>query len=162
MGHQRISPTRAVSLLGPPLLVMAAIFFLSSQESSGDHGTLVVLLRKVAHVTEYAVLALCWIRALAGFGVGAGLRGAVLGGVGLTLAYATTDEFHQTFVAGRHGTPVDVLIDSIGITIAALVVLRWHRRRIEQRRALGAPADPGTLATEGRVGERLEGAREVR
>src|SRR4051812_29548045 len=98
MSHERISAARAVSLLAPPLVVMAGIFFLSSQESSGDHGTLVLVLRKMAHVTEYTVLALCWIRALAGSGVTRNVRGAVLGGVGLTLAYSATDEFHQTFV----------------------------------------------------------------
>ena len=37
----------------------------------------------------------------------------------ISLVYAVTDEFHQTFVDGRNGTPVDVLIDSIGIAIAA-------------------------------------------
>ena len=34
--------------------------------------------------------------------------------VAITLAYVVTDEFHQTFVEGRHGTPVDVLIDAAG------------------------------------------------
>src|SRR3954451_18162745 len=159
MTHRPLGTARLLSLLLPPVAVMGAIFFLSSQTSSGDHTTFEVILRKLAHVTEYTVLALCWIRAMRGLGVGGALQHAVAAGVGITLLYAATDEFHQTFVAGRHGTPVDVLIDSIGITIAALVVLRWRRRRVEQRRALGAPADPGTLAAEGRVGERLEGAR---
>ena len=50
----------------------------------------------------------------------------------ISLAYAATDEFHQTFVDGRKGTPVDVLIDFAGIAIAAAViaVLRYARRRI--------------------------------
>jgi VanZ family protein len=42
----------------------------------------------------------------------------------LASAYAVTDEFHQTFVEGRHGTPVDWLIDSAG---AGLVALRLGR-----------------------------------
>ena len=37
----------------------------------------------------------------------------------ISARYAATDEFHQTFVDGRTGTPVDVLIDSAGIAIAA-------------------------------------------
>ena len=84
-----------------------------------------------------------------GLGVGDTLRGAVAAGAGITLAYAATDEFHQTFVAGRHGSPVDVLIDSIGIAIAAAVVL-WAG---PSRRRLGASPQPRSLAAEGRVGE---------
>ena len=76
-----------------------------------------MLLRKLAHVTEYAVLTLCWWRALRGLGVA---RAAARSrSRSIALAYAATDEFHQTFVDGRHGTPVDVLIDAIGMAIAA-------------------------------------------
>ena len=73
-----------------------------------------MLLRKLAHVTEYAVLTALVAGA-------ARPRRAVPLAVALaiSLGYAATDEFHQTFVDGRHGTPVDVLIDSIGIAIAA-------------------------------------------
>ena len=118
-----LPPARLASLFAPPLLVMAAIFYLSSQTSSGDHSTFELILRKIGHVTEYTILALCWIRAMRGLGVGGDLQGAVIAGVAATLLYAATDEFHQTFVAGRHGTPVDVLIDSIGMAIAAGLVL---------------------------------------
>jgi VanZ family protein len=49
--------------------------------------------------------------------------------VGIALGYAGTDEFHQTFVHGRHGTPVDVLIDSAGMAVVALLVARRESRR---------------------------------
>jgi len=39
------------------------------------------------------------------------------------VAYAASDEFHQTFVPGRGGLVTDVLIDTIGITVAAIVLL---------------------------------------
>jgi VanZ family protein len=149
-----ITPGRLVSLLGPPLLVMAGIFYLSSQTSTADHSTFEVILRKIGHVTEYLVLALCWIRAMRGLGVGSNLRGAVVAGIAATFAYAVTDEIHQTFVDGRHGTPVDVLIDSIGLAIAAALVLWAGPRR------LGPAAKSRSLASEHRVGERLEGVRE--
>jgi hydrogenase small subunit len=42
----------------------------------------------------------------------------------IAVAYAVTDEWHQTAVAGRHGTPVDVLIDAAGAGIAAVLVMR--------------------------------------
>ena len=43
----------------------------------------------------------------------------------VTIGYAATDEFHQTFIGGRHGSPIDVAIDSVGAGIAAIAV---HRR----------------------------------
>jgi VanZ family protein len=122
--ERRLSPARALSLLGPPLLVMAVIFYLSSQESGGAHGTIELLLRKLGHVSEYAVLTLCWWRALRGLGVSRESRIVIALAVGIALAYSASDEFHQTFIRGRHGTPVDVLIDSIGMGIAALVASR--------------------------------------
>ena len=75
-----------------------------------------VLLRKLAHFTEYAVLTGLWWRALRGLGV----RFPLAVAMAISLGYAATDEFHQTFVDGRRGTPVDVLIDSAGIATAAI------------------------------------------
>jgi VanZ family protein len=131
------SPARAASLLAPPLVVMALIFFLSAQTSSADHSAFEIVLRKLAHVTEYAVLTLCWWRALRGLGVTRDNRVAIALAIALALAFSASDEFHQTFVRGRHGTPVDVLIDSIGMTIAAVIATRAYARR----RSLG-PSRP--------------------
>jgi VanZ family protein len=103
---------------------MAVIFFLSAQQSDPHHGLLELLLRKLAHVTEYAVLTLAWWRALRGLGVSADNRVVIAIAVAISLLYSASDEFHQTFVHGRHGTPVDVLIDSIGMTIAAAYARR--------------------------------------
>ncbi len=103
---------------------MAMIFFLSAQQSDAHHGLFELLLRKLAHVTEYAVLTLAWWRALRGLGVGTDNRVAIALAVAIALVYSASDELHQTFVHGRHGTPVDVLIDSIGMTIAAVYALR--------------------------------------
>jgi VanZ family protein len=154
MVKRPLTPARLASLLAPPLLVMAAIFYLSAQTSAADHSSFEVVLRKLGHVTEYAVLGLCWIRAMRGLGLGGSRQGAVLAGIGLTLAYAITDEVHQTLVEGRHGTPVDVLVDSVGIAIAALVALRpGSLRPAAQSRPVGP---------ERSVGERLEGVRQTR
>ena len=95
----------------PPLALMALIFFLSAQpdldSGLGDWDT---VLRKLAHMVEYGVLALLWWRALR-------TRSPAPAAV-VAVAYAITDEFHQSFVAGRHGSPVDVLIDSAGVALA--------------------------------------------
>jgi VanZ family protein len=120
------NPTRLAALLLPPLAWMGVIFVLSGQPGDDiDRAWWDVFLRKLAHVTEYAVLTVLWWRALRALGISRPLAAAV----GIALLYAGTDEFHQTFVDGRRGTPVDVLIDSIGMTIAALLIYARRRSR---------------------------------
>jgi VanZ family protein len=121
---ESLSPARVASLLLPPLAVMAAIFLLSAQTSGGDHDLFTLLTRKLGHVTEYAVLTFCWWRAFTGLGTPRDPRAAIFLAVSIALVYAASDEFHQTFVSGRVGTPVDVAIDSIGMTIAAVYARR--------------------------------------
>jgi VanZ family protein len=101
-----------------PVLAWAGVIFaLSSIPSlSSGLGGWDYLLRKGAHMTEYAILACLLVRA----------TGSYAWAFGLAVAYATTDEFHQTFVHGRHGSPIDVGIDAVG----ALVGLdAWRRVR---------------------------------
>ena len=96
---------------------MGLIFFLSAQPNlSSGLGDWDLILRKGAHMTEYGLLALLWWRALR--------TKRPLPGAAIAVAYSATDEFHQTFVTGRHGTPTDVLIDAIGVTIAIVAYTR--------------------------------------
>ena len=111
-----------------PLALMGLIFYFSAQSSSGDHPWWDVIFRKLGHVSGYALLTALWAWALSGV-----VRRPLLLAVGISLAYACTDEFHQTFVSGRTGTPVDVGIDAIGMAIAAILI---GRRR-------PSPADGG-------------------
>lgn len=50
----------------------------------------------------------------------------------LAVLYAISDEFHQTFVPGRNGTPVDVAIDSLGASLGLLFRI-WLTKRINQK-----------------------------
>jgi VanZ family protein len=103
-----------------PLLLMGVIFYFSAQSSTGEHPWWLVIFRKLGHVSGYALLTALWWWALQGV-----VRRPLLIAVCIALVYACTDEFHQTFVRGRTGTPVDVGIDAIGMAIAAcLVILR--------------------------------------
>src|SRR3954462_10377164 len=89
----------------PVLLWAGLIFALSAIPSlSSGLGTWDTILRKGAHMTEYAILAALVWRVVRSEPI------ALLGAV----AYAATDELHQVFVRGRHGSPVDVAIDGIG------------------------------------------------
>ena len=106
---------RAVSRFAPPLLLMGLIFFLSSQpDLNSGLGVWDTILRKLAHMTEFGLLWLLWWRAL-------GRRTTVVPAL-IAIGYAVTDEIHQTYVHGRAGSPVDVLIDSAGVALAILAV----------------------------------------
>jgi ABC-type enterochelin transport system permease subunit len=100
-----------------PLLLMAVIFYFSAQSSTGEHPWWDVIFRKLGHVTGYALLTALWFWALHRV-----VRRPLLLAVCIAFAYACTDELHQTFVHGRTGTPVDIGIDAIGITIAAFLI----------------------------------------
>jgi VanZ family protein len=111
-----------VSRYAPPLAVMALIFALSATpDLNSGLGAWDFVLRKVAHVTIFAVLALTLVRATH-------WRRPALASV-IAIAYAASDEVHQHFVAGRHGTPVDVAIDAIGIGLTALAWVLAARAR---------------------------------
>ena len=102
-----------------PLALMGVIFYFSAQPAAGHHPWWELIARKLGHVTGYALLTAAWAWALQG-----AVKRPVLVAVCIALAYACTDEFHQTFVHGRNGTPVDVGVDAIGMAIAAFVISR--------------------------------------
>ena len=112
----------------PPLLLMGVIFFVSDQPSlNSGLGAIDLIGRKLIHFAEYALLTFLWWRALVT--VTSPGRAALFAFL-LASGYAATDEYHQTFVEGRHGTPVDWAIDSAG---AALMALKLRTVRVRDR-----------------------------
>ena len=92
-------------------------------------------MRKLAHVSEYAVLAVLLYRAF----VHTALKGRRALSAGLVLllcaAYAATDEFHQAFVPSRTASLRDVMIDICGATLAVLLYWSIATRRIMPSRS---------------------------
>jgi VanZ family protein len=88
-----------------PVLIWAGVIFAFSSVPSLNSGlgTWDTVLRKGAHMT-----------------------GSQAWAFGVAVAYAATDEFHQTFVHGRHGSPIDVGIDAVGALIGLGI---WRRSR---------------------------------
>lgn len=121
-----------ISRYGPPLAVMALIFALSATpDLSSGLGAWDLVLRKLAHITIFGVLWLTLARALR-------WRRPVLA-TGIAIAYAISDEVHQSFVEGRHGSPVDVAIDTLGIGLAVLAwIVATRRRALTSGRAASA------------------------
>lgn len=122
-----VTRTRARILLrldpwAPPVVLMAVIFALSAQpDLSTGLGVWDLIGRKLVHMTEYGLLCFLWWRALRTV---APACAALVLAFCVSLAYAGTDELHQRSVHGRHGTPVDVGIDAVGMTAAAIAIGR--------------------------------------
>ena len=112
----------------PPLVLMAVIFFFSAQPGlDSGLGLIDHIGRKLIHASEYALLCFLWWRALRTvMDRVPALTTAFL----ISAVYAASDELHQTFTTGRHGTPVDVLIDTCGAGIFALLVYRSQRLEV--------------------------------
>jgi VanZ family protein len=112
--------SRALSLWLPVIVWAAVIFLFSSIPSLGTGlGVWDTILRKGAHMTEYAILGLLLLRAV----------GREVPAFALGIAYAITDEIHQHFVRGRHASPIDVLIDTAGVAIGIFLVSRLFQTR---------------------------------
>jgi VanZ family protein len=103
-----------------PVFAWAAVIFAFSSipSLSSGLGAWDTVLRKGAHITEYAILGALLYRALG--------REALALAAGI--AYAATDELHQHFVRGRHASPIDVGIDAVGVALGMLVWLRVRQR----------------------------------
>jgi VanZ family protein len=108
----------------PILLWMGLIFFLSSIPSlKVTEGLSDLILRKLAHMTEYAILFLLFWRGLGQSGTFS-VKKRLLTAFVLTILYAASDEYHQTFVPGRCGNLTDTLIDSIGAVLGLIFSLK--------------------------------------
>jgi VanZ family protein len=119
-----IAPRSTLSAWLPVVAWAAVIFAFSSVPSLGtDLGTWDTILRKLAHVGEFAILGVLLARAV---------RSPALA-VGLATLYAVSDEIHQTFVDGRVGAPLDVGIDALGALVGVVTWERLLRRRREHK-----------------------------
>ena len=126
------------------IMMMLLIFFFSSQNgeessalSSGFFSTIkenlninldIIIIRKLAHLTEYLFLGVTTILYIGTFKNSD--EKLMLISALICILYAFTDEFHQYFIANRAGRFGDVIIDSIGamlgitITMAIILIIR--------------------------------------
>lgn len=106
-----------------PVVGWAAVIFLLSAVPSLESGlslTWDVILRKIAHATEFAILTFLLLRA---FGRPMPLR--MVFALALGVLYAASDEIHQAFVPGREPAGLDVLIDAVGAFAGVLIRSRY-------------------------------------
>ncbi len=140
---------------GPMVILMLAIFIVSSDLGSADHTRPVLasivrrflpwlaqqmtpamidvtdfIIRKVAHVTEYAVLSLLVSRSV-GIKMNSTIRERLVP-AGISSLYALSDEFHQSFVPSRGATYTDVMWDTLGALLGTGILHFIHRPRSKQ------------------------------
>jgi exopolysaccharide biosynthesis polyprenyl glycosylphosphotransferase len=141
------------------LLKFVRLFFPEAGRGSAAEGfdVLSLLVRKLGHVVEYAVLGALLARAarwlVPGFVRGRGwelLWRMALAVVPFGIVVALADEFHQTFVASRFGKLSDVAIDLTGLVAGVVMMwLVWRRRSgsMADNVSLGGAMDGAVVAT---------------
>jgi VanZ family protein len=146
----------------PPLVWLGIIFVGSTDLMSAEHTSRFIVpillwlkpdiapatlesihmaIRKCAHLSEYAVLALLFWRALRRGSAIQGKMPILFGAVLVACAlFAASDEFHQSFVKSRTPSVGDVLLDIAGAVIGLLIGVSFvHRRPRETRGATQSP-----------------------
>ena len=112
--------SRLASAWLPVVAWAGLIFALSSIPDLGTGlGGWDLVLRKAAHVAEYAILGALLVRAVISPWMA----------VTLGTIYALTDELHQHFVPGREASVLDVAIDALGVAVGVAALRRLERRR---------------------------------
>ena len=119
----------------PLIAWMGLIFWLSSQPQPFDlpESWQRSLVGIGGHVLGYVGLSLLWWRTLAARPLVTARWTLVLAFL-LTMLYAVSDEYHQTFVPGRSGNLVDILTDAAGAALGLWLVYRRqkrHRRKLD-------------------------------
>ena len=151
--HVQISRSRRFWRYAPLVLWAVLIFIGSGNVLSASHTSILLsavrwlfpnvrdeslavfhlLVRKAGHLTEYAILATLAARAFRTSSYDLLRRHWFWVSLLLAIAYALTDEFHQSFVPSRTASIYDSLIDSIGALIGLMIIrMRW--RKSEPRR----------------------------
>lgn len=119
--------TNIITLWLPVFLWCAVIYYLSSIPSlrSDLPNQWDFVARKIAHLTEYAILTFLFFCASS---KNLNFKKAISYSALFSITYALTDEYHQLFVFGRGGNLGDVFIDSVGVFLAVFLIYRKARR----------------------------------
>jgi VanZ family protein len=117
---------------------MSLIFYLSSIPGGelGPDILIINMIKKTGHVIIFGVLAVLYLSTFQGRKTLVD-TGSVLFllSLFLTILYAVSDEYHQSFTPGRHSSGYDVIIDACGaVTVLGLLYTLKIRRNPETAR----------------------------
>ena len=109
-----------------PVIIYAILIFYLSSLTAEDFPGLFTGQDIVGHLTEYVVFALLLSRALKAYSPKLIHSKRIFWVCVIAIIYAASDEFHQSFVAGRNSSSFDLFLDAIGSLIGGLVY-RWQK-----------------------------------
>jgi len=131
----------------PVFLWMSFIFWMSTGTFSFEHTSTIIvpiikfivseisdekvnfihgLIRKSGHVTEYFILGCLVLNAFCAGTISTLTRKQIFYSLLIVALYASSDEFHQSFVATRTASIIDVGIDTVGGVLAISIVALWR------------------------------------
>lgn len=154
----RVQHSRTLFYLGPLIIWMGMIFLMSTGVGSSETSVILISqtlrflapellatltpyqmewinygVRKLGHLTEYAVLALLAVRAFQ-YGQAEAKPRTFWLAFGLCALYAVTDEIHQAFVPVRSSSSTDILLDVAGAALCLIGAYLWFGlKRLERR-----------------------------
>lgn len=94
-----------------------------------DSDVFFIVIRKIAHITEYLILGILVFSFVNEFKIDRKIIISLL----ICLIFSSLDEFHQLFIPGRTGKILDVFIDMIGVLLGIGVLLLIHKNLRKQR-----------------------------
>jgi VanZ family protein len=103
-----------------PVILWASLIFVFSSEAVPTASKIYwkdFVVKKSAHVVEYAIFAILLFRAMVNSGVAR--KKAAFYTLALAMVYGATDEFHQSFTPGREPRIRDWIFDTIGAGFAS-------------------------------------------
>ena len=114
----------------PAILWAGMIFFFSSVPDlhSGLPDIFDIVLRKIAHTGEYAILAILLLRGFSATKQWQKQQKLFVIVMVIVILYAISDEIHQGFVPGRIASPIDVLIDAFGAILCLSIFYKIKNR----------------------------------
>ena len=125
-----LGSTDMLSAEHTPRFLVPFLRWIDPQISFATLNAIQLGIRKLGHLTEYAILAMLLWRALR-----SGTRWQMKMSISFLVAvlasaiFAASDEFHQSFVPSRTASPTDVMIDICGTLIGLSICWMFAKRR---------------------------------
>ena len=110
--------------------MLVVIFGFSSIPSDEmlNFGLLDFMVKKGGHAIGYGLLSLTFLRGIKSENRLVDDRWFYMAW-GMAVLYSATDEFHQSFVPGRHPAVTDVMIDALGAGLILFLASRYYQQK---------------------------------
>lgn len=107
-------------------------YFIASRINLLDTDTLIFIIRKCAHITEYLILGILMLNVLKDYNA-INIKLVIIT-ILFCFSYAISDEIHQLFIQNRSGKFSDILIDTSGSFIGIFIYYLILRRKIARKK----------------------------